>query len=100
MEKVDLFLHLHSQILCLINGEASGFFSSSKGLRQGDPLSPLLFILVMEALSKLINKACDMGLLQGFHVGNSHSPGFLVSYLLFADDTLIFCRPCESDLVI
>ena len=39
-----------------------------------------------------------MGLLKGFHVGNSHSPGLLVSHLLFANDTLIFCSPCESDL--
>jgi len=31
-------------------------------------------------------------------VGNSHSPGLLVSHLLFANDTLIFCSPCESDL--
>ena len=82
----------------LINGEASGFFSSSKGLRQEYPFSPLLFILVMESLSKLINKACEMSLLKGFHAGNSHSPDFLVSHLLFANDTLIFCRPCESDL--
>jgi len=52
----------------------------------------------MEALSELINKACEVGLLKGFHVGNSQSLGLLVSHLLFADDTLIFCSPCESDL--
>jgi len=50
----------------LINGESSGFFSSSRGLRQGDPLSRLLFILVMEALNRLVYKACELGLLEDF----------------------------------
>ena len=54
----------------LINGEASGFFSSSRGLRQGDPLSPLLFILVMETLSKLVIKAGEEGFLNGFQISN------------------------------
>ena len=40
----------------LVNGEASGFFISSRGLPQGDPLYPLLFILVMETLSRLGTK--------------------------------------------
>jgi len=46
----------------LINGEYSSFFSSSRGLRQGDPLSPLLFIVMMESLSKLVHKGCEVGL--------------------------------------
>jgi len=45
----------------LINGESSGLFSSPRGLRQEDPLSPVLFILVMETLSRLVNKAIDAG---------------------------------------
>ena len=41
----------------LINDSLIGFFRSSKGLRQGNPLSPYLVVIVMEALSCLVNKA-------------------------------------------
>ena len=39
----------------LINGSPSDFFGSSRGIRQGDPLSPLLFDVIMEALSRLLD---------------------------------------------
>jgi hypothetical protein len=49
----------------LINGEASNFFKSNRGLRQGCPLSPLLFIMVMEGLSLALKKHKLMALFQG-----------------------------------
>jgi hypothetical protein len=54
----------------LVNGTPSGFFSSSRGLRQGDPLSPLLFVFVMEALGRMLSAAVSGGLLAGFSVGS------------------------------
>jgi len=54
----------------LVNGLLSGFFSSSLGLRQGDTLSPLLFVVVMEALSKMFTATIDRGLLSGLSVGS------------------------------
>ncbi|XP_059664125.1 uncharacterized protein LOC132309882 [Cornus florida] len=54
----------------LVNGALTGFFSSSRGLRQGDPLSPFLFLFVMEALSRLLKRAMELGFLRGFRVGS------------------------------
>ena len=75
----------------LVNGSSEGFFGSSRGLRQGDPLSPLLFLLIMEVLSILLGKTKESNLIQGFHVGAMNSVGVHISQLLFADDTILFC---------
>jgi hypothetical protein len=74
----------------LINGSPEGFFGSTRGIRQGDPLSPLLFVLIMEALSRMMTKAVEEGLLSGFQVGALGNDSLCISHLLFADDTLIF----------
>ena len=76
----------------LINGTPLGFFRDIKGLRQGDPLSPYLFILVMEALSQLLFRARSGGFIEGFKVGSNSGVGRDLLHLLFADDTLLFCE--------
>lgn len=72
------------------------FFQGSRGIRQGDPLSPLLFILVMEVLSKFISKAMDANLLEGFSVGDGIGT---ISHLLFADDALFFSGINEDSMI-
>ncbi|XP_062167013.1 uncharacterized protein LOC133873310 [Alnus glutinosa] len=66
----------------LVNGSPAGFFSSSRGLRQGDPLSPLLFFIVMEALSKIITATVDRGFLSGFSVGSRPPAVYLAKFVL------------------
>ena len=87
----SLFVYLRFVFSILINGTSHGFFGSSRGLQQGDPLSPLLFVLVMEAVGRMLDKAVHEGRLSGFNVGASAGRSLIVSHLLFADDTLIFC---------
>lgn len=70
-----------------------GFFNSSSGLRQEDPLSLMLFVFVMEALGRMLFAAVSGGLLDGFSVGI-----VALSHLLFADDTLIFCDASSAHL--
>ena len=49
----------------IINWSASNFFNPTRGIRQGRPLSPFLFLLVVEALSKIIHKAKSDGAIKG-----------------------------------
>ncbi|XP_026419890.1 uncharacterized protein LOC113315857 [Papaver somniferum] len=71
----------------IINGSAAGYFKRNKGIRQGDPLSSFLFLLVGKALSYMIKQTQDKGLISGFQTVDG---GKMVSHLQFADDTLIF----------
>jgi hypothetical protein len=72
-----------------VNFEKVGPIFPGKGLRQGDPLSPYLFILITEGLSALIKKAMARGDLHGVQICRG-AP--VVSHLLFADDCFLFCR--------
>ena len=85
--------------LVLINGSFAGFFGSSRGLRQGDLLSPHLCLLIMEVLNWILKKIKEGGLIQGFHVGPINTTGICISHLLFADDTILFCDALKEQLL-
>ncbi|CAA7058378.1 unnamed protein product [Microthlaspi erraticum] len=77
-----------------VNGELAGFFKGMKGLRQGDPISSSLFVLSMDILSKLLDKAVLNGSFR------PHPLCFdpLITHLSFADDVLIFFDGSEDSL--
>ena len=78
----------------LINGAASPFFHAERGLRQGFPLSPLLFMLVAEGLSRAIRAAKVEGRFAGIQIASHLN----VTHLLFVDDVLIFALAVEEIL--
>ena len=81
-----------------VNGELAGYFQSSRGLRQGCSLSPYLFVICMNVLSKLLDEAAAKGQ-TGFH---PKCKNIALTHLCFADDLLVFAdgsqRSVESIL--
>lgn len=69
-----------------INGELAGYFNSKRGLRQGCSLSPYLFVICMQVLSQLLDKAA-VNRQFGFH---PYCQGLKLTHLCFADDVLVF----------
>ncbi|KAL5567359.1 hypothetical protein UlMin_030523 [Ulmus minor] len=78
----------------LINGEVKGFLQPSRGLRQGDPLSPYLFVICAHGLSELLLSSEQRKLFKGVKIAASCPP---ISHIFFADDSLIFCRARSMD---
>jgi hypothetical protein len=73
-----------------VNGTPSGFFNSSCSLRQGDPLFPLLLVIIMEYSHKIIYAIVNEGFFSGFSVGSRKVGVLNISHRLFTSDTLIF----------
>ena len=73
----------------LLNGEPQGFIQPSRGLRQGDPLSPFLFLFCAEGLNALLCKAAEDNEIRGLSLCRQ---GPQITHLFFADDCLLFCR--------
>ncbi|KAM0823938.1 hypothetical protein ACQ4PT_070521 [Festuca glaucescens] len=77
----------------LVNGAAGELIFNRRGLRQGDPLSPLLFDTVMDVLHLMFERAAAVGLLTELSAS-----GFRHRTLMYADDVVTFIRPTEVDL--
>uniref|UniRef100_A0A803PQY7 Reverse transcriptase domain-containing protein n=1 Tax=Cannabis sativa TaxID=3483 RepID=A0A803PQY7_CANSA len=78
----------------LLNGAPLTPFNPKRGLRQGDPLSPFLFILCSEVLSKLILRTENNGDLNGAKVSRNATP---ITHLFYADDAIFFCKANGSN---
>jgi len=78
-----------------LNGELGKYFRSYKGLRQGDPLSPLLFNLVADGLSGILSKASARGVIEGV---TPHLVEGGLTHLQYADDTVLFIRNSKHSI--
>ena len=101
IERVMTYVSTPSYSVC-INGKAFGNITPSRGLRQGEPLSPYLFLLCAEGFTALLAKVEAEGRIHGAAIRRST---LTISHLLFADDSLLFCRAtyeevrCISDIL-
>lgn len=80
----------------LVNGSPTDEFKFERGLSQGDPLSPFLFLLAVEGLNVLMNATVDAGLYIGFGIGIQGT--ISISHLQFVDDTLLVGNKSWADV--
>jgi hypothetical protein len=71
----------------LVNGCPTDVFALKRGLRQGDPLSPFLFLITAEGLNAMMSEAVNQNLFVGYSVRAQNAS--VISHLQFADDTLL-----------
>ena len=69
----------------MVNGSLSHFFNPSQGLRQGDPLSPILFVIMADLLGRFLGDLVQRGVIKGFQPS---SQPLICSHGQFVDDTI------------
>ncbi|KAJ9536053.1 hypothetical protein OSB04_un000779 [Centaurea solstitialis] len=84
-----------STMSVLVNGSPTKEFVMGRGLRQGDPLAPFLFLIVAENLNVLMEEACSKGIIEGLGVGVEDVK---VSHLQYADDVIFFGKWSKVNL--
>ncbi|XP_026451089.1 uncharacterized protein LOC113351289 [Papaver somniferum] len=84
-----------AKLSVMINGGPCGFFSMHRGLKQGDPLSSILFILMEDVLSRNITNLVNTGQITPMVVRN----GIYPTHLFFADDVFLFCNGAKKTLL-
>ena len=77
------------QFSMLVNGSLANFFGTSRDLRQGDPLSAMLFLVMIEMFSRMVKSMEGARLLSGFRADGKRGIGECVSHLLFV--MILFC---------
>ncbi|GKB00904.1 putative RNA-directed DNA polymerase, eukaryota, reverse transcriptase zinc-binding domain protein [Tanacetum coccineum] len=86
---------ISSRASILVNGNPTSKFSLKRGLRQGDPLSPFLFIIVMEGLNIILKDGLAANLFRGVKIGSS---SLHLSHLFYADDVIILSEWNQNDM--
>lgn len=81
----------------LVNGSPSGVFKMERGLRQGDPLSPFLFLIAAEGLNILMERASSLGYFSGAEIGGDR---ICISHLQYADDTILMGAATQENAVV
>ena len=88
---------IHStKFFILINGTPKGYFGASNGLKQGDPLCPLLFISVTHILNRMLYLGKENHLIKGILFPHN---GPNVLNIKYADDTLLFLESSDENLI-
>ncbi len=85
-----------ASISVLVNGSPTKEFKPSRGLRQGDPLAPFLFLVAAEGLAGIVRQALKVNMLSGLKIGSKELE---ICILQFADDTLFLCEDSYSNVL-
>lgn len=73
----------------LLNGSCYGSIPMERGIQQGDPISPFLFVIFLELIFRMLAKLKNDGDIQGIKIGRTAPP---ISHLFFTNDIFIFCK--------